>query len=121
MYYETAIRNTVIFAIGIIETIVPSSTDKLEAMQDGINETILNGRLVKTDQDEIGRLDTLQNRLDKLAEYIAEQVKPEAQTLVEHGIIAKVVDEVFMWSLATAESIKIIQDELAGIGWTGNK
>lgn len=113
MYYETAIRNTVIFAIEILETIVPSSTDKLKAMQDSINETILNGRLVKTDHDEIERLDTLQNRLDKLAEYIAEQVKPEAQTLVEHGIIAKVIDEIFMWSFATASCIKIIQDELA--------
>ena len=44
-----------------------------------------------------------------------------ARVGIDLGIIAKVVDEVFMWSLATAESIKIIQDELAGIGWAENK
>ena len=113
MYYETAIRNTVIFAIEILETIVPSSAEKLNALQTAIEETILNGRLVKTDQDEVGRLDRLQTELNELNGHIATAVKPEAQTLVEHGIIATVMNEIELWREMTTSSIKIIKDEIA--------
>ena len=59
----------------------------------------------------------LMNEIDRRnAQRIAEHlnaVKPEAQTLVEHGIIATVMNEIELWREMTTSSIKIIQDEIA--------
>lgn len=112
MYYDIAIRSTIQFAINILETIVPSSPERLNAIQKKIEETLLNSAFDKSQQDQIDRIGKLHDELNAFNDHIETEIKPEAQTLVEDGIIAEVMSEIFLWQKVAAEWQKTLKDEL---------